>query len=47
MQVQAEAFRTVPYIPLGQWSQPTAFRSDLTGMLQSANRLFWNVRRVV
>jgi peptide/nickel transport system substrate-binding protein len=47
MQVQAEAFRSVPYIPLGQWSQPTAYRSDLTGMLQSANRLFWNVRRVV
>jgi peptide/nickel transport system substrate-binding protein len=36
----------VPYIPLGQWSQPTAYRSDLTGFLRASNPLFWNVRRV-
>ncbi|MXP64954.1 ABC transporter substrate-binding protein [Roseomonas sp. M0104] len=44
-EMQAVAFEDVPYIPLGQWSQPTAFRSDLTGFLRSANPLFWNLRR--
>ncbi len=44
--MQAEAFRSVPYIPLGQWSQPTAFRSDLTGFVKGCNPVFWGVRRV-
>jgi peptide/nickel transport system substrate-binding protein len=44
-QMQVEAFKSVPYIPLGQWAQPTAFRADLTGFLHSANPLFWGVRR--
>ena len=42
---QLAAFEVVPYVPLGQWAQPTAFRSDLTGFLRSPNPLFWNVRR--
>jgi peptide/nickel transport system substrate-binding protein len=44
--MQMEAFRSVPYIPLGQWSQPTAFRSDLTGFVRGSNPVFWGVRRV-
>ena len=44
--MQMEAFRAVPYIPLGQWSQPTAFRADLTGFVPGANPVFWGVRRV-
>jgi peptide/nickel transport system substrate-binding protein len=44
-EMQTEAFAEVPYIPLGQWSQPTAFRSDLTGFVESSNPLFWGVRR--
>ncbi|KAA2213829.1 ABC transporter substrate-binding protein [Teichococcus oryzae] len=43
--MQQAAFEAVPYIPVGQWSQPTAWRSDLTGFLKSANPLFWNLRR--
>ena len=43
--MQLEAFQEVPYIPLGQWSQPTAFRTDLTGFVRSSNPLFWGVRR--
>jgi peptide/nickel transport system substrate-binding protein len=44
-EMQGVAFEEVPYIPLGQWPQPTAFRSNLNGLLKSANPLFWNVRR--
>ena len=43
--MQVEAFSSVPYIPLGQWSQPTAFRADLTGFVRGANPVFWGVRR--
>ena len=43
--MQLEAFQSIPYIPLGQWSQPTAFRSDLTGFVKGSNPVFWGVRR--
>lgn len=42
--MQEVAFREVPYIPLGQRFFPTAFRSNLTGIL-NGNPVFWNVRR--
>ena len=40
-QLQLQAFQDVPYIPLGQWRQPTAHRTDLQGMLTGLP-LFWN-----
>jgi peptide/nickel transport system substrate-binding protein len=42
--MQLQAFSDVPYVPLGQVLQPTAYRSDLTGVLNGLP-LFWNVRR--
>ena len=42
--IQREAFLDVPYIPMGQYLQPTAYRSELTGVLPGF-ALFWNVRR--
>jgi peptide/nickel transport system substrate-binding protein len=44
-QIQLQAFQDVPYIPLGQMITPTAYRADLTGMLEGAP-VFWNIRRV-
>jgi peptide/nickel transport system substrate-binding protein len=45
-EIQAQAFIDVPYYPLGINFTPTAFRSDLTGVLTaSGTPLFWNVRR--
>ncbi|HEY0419845.1 MAG TPA: ABC transporter substrate-binding protein, partial [Acetobacteraceae bacterium] len=43
-QIQLQAFEDVPYIPLGQSMTPTAFRADLTNMLDGLP-LFWNLRR--
>jgi peptide/nickel transport system substrate-binding protein len=43
-EIQAQAFIDVPYFPLGTWYPETAFRSDLTGVLDG-QALFWNVRR--
>lgn len=43
-QIQHQAFIDVPYVPLGLFFQPTAYRRDLTGMIQGPP-LFWNLRR--
>ena len=42
--LQLQAFADVPYIPVGQIAQLTAYRNDLTGMLKGLP-LFWNIRR--
>jgi len=42
--IQAQAFEDVPYLPLGQFFQPTVQKTSLTGTLQGM-ALFWNVRR--
>jgi peptide/nickel transport system substrate-binding protein len=42
--MQRQAFQDVPYIPLGQYFVPTAYRSDVTGILHG-NPVFWNARR--
>jgi peptide/nickel transport system substrate-binding protein len=42
--IQAQAFVDVPYLPLGQFFQPTATNRSLTGVLQGMP-LFWSVQR--
>lgn len=42
--MQAQAFTDVPYFPLGTFYPSTAFRSELTGILDG-QAIFWNVRR--
>ncbi len=42
--IQAQAFQDLPYIPLGQFFQPTAWRRNITGVLKGPT-LFWNIRR--
>ncbi len=43
-ELQEEAFTTVPFVPLGQYFQSTAYRSNLTGVLNGF-ATFWNVRK--
>ena len=43
-EIQRAAFEGVPYVPTGQYFQPTAYRRSLTGVLKGPP-LFWNVRR--
>ena len=44
-QIQAEAFASLPYIPLGEWFNPMAHRTNLSGFVRSPYGLFWNVRQ--
>ncbi len=43
-EMQKQALVSVPYIPMGQYLQPTAYRSTLDGVL-TGFALFWNVRK--
>jgi peptide/nickel transport system substrate-binding protein len=42
--IQDQAFRDLPYVPLGQFFQPTAWRRSVQGVLKGPT-LFWNIRR--
>ncbi len=42
--IQLQAMQDVPFLPLGSYYQPTAYKNDLTGMLKGLI-LFTNVRR--
>jgi peptide/nickel transport system substrate-binding protein len=44
-EIQARAFETVPFIPLGQYLPPSAWRANLTGILKGAVPVFWNVSK--
>ena len=45
-QMQLQAFEDVPYIPLGQFFQATAYDRSLSGILKGGFALFHNVKRV-
>jgi peptide/nickel transport system substrate-binding protein len=42
--MQRRAFEDIPYLPTGAFTQPTAFRSNVTGMLNGFP-IFHNIRR--
>jgi peptide/nickel transport system substrate-binding protein len=39
------AYRTVPFIPLGRYTQSSAWRESVTGVLKGPSIVFWNVRK--
>jgi peptide/nickel transport system substrate-binding protein len=43
--IQAEFWQDVPYLPLGQFFQPTAYRKSVTGVPRGAFTLFWGVQK--
>jgi len=44
-ELQLEAFDFVPFVPLGQYFPPSAWRANLAGLLKGAVPVFWNVER--
>jgi peptide/nickel transport system substrate-binding protein len=44
VEMQKQAMIDVPYYPLGQYQQPTAYRDSLDGMMNGF-AMFWNIRR--
>ena len=45
-EIQERAFVSLPFIPLGQWYNPSAYASSISGVLKSPFTLFWNAKRV-
>jgi peptide/nickel transport system substrate-binding protein len=43
--VQKRALEIVTYVPQGTVYQPTAYRTELEGLLKSPVKLFWNVSK--
>jgi peptide/nickel transport system substrate-binding protein len=43
--IEQQAFTDLPYIPLGQFFQPTAYRREVSGVLKGGATVFWNVRK--
>ena len=43
--VQQRAFEFVPFIPTGQFILPTAYRSNITGLIIAPINLLWNVEK--
>ena len=44
-EMQKRAFETVPYIPTAQFIIPTAFRSNVSGVIISPVTFLWNVEK--
>ena len=44
-EIQARAYVSLPYIPVGQFFQPIAFRKNVTGVLEAALPVYWNIEK--
>jgi peptide/nickel transport system substrate-binding protein len=44
-EMQRAALDEVPYYPIGQYRQPTVYRSNIEGIM-NGTAVFWNVKRV-
>ena len=42
---ELQAYKTLPYIPLGHYIQSSAWRENITGILKSPSVVFWNVKK--
>ena len=43
--VQERAFEVVPYIPTGQWTDKTAYRKNVKGVISAPAFFMWNVEK--
>ncbi len=43
--LQLRAFETVPYVPTAQFIIPTAYRTNITGIIKSPVTFLWNVEK--
>jgi peptide/nickel transport system substrate-binding protein len=44
-QIQKRAYETVPYVPVGQFNQPIAYRANLQGVLAAGLPVYWNIEK--
>lgn len=44
-ELQAQGWKTIPYIPTAQFIIPTAYRSNISGIIKSPVTFLWNVEK--
>lgn len=44
-EMERESFSFVPYVPVGQFQQPTVYRSSLSDVIRIGIPVFWNLRK--
>ncbi len=44
-EMQIHAFETVPFLPMGHWFYPQAYRNTLSGIPKTVTPVFWGVKR--
>jgi peptide/nickel transport system substrate-binding protein len=45
VKIQERAFEVVPYIPTGQWTDKTAYRKNVKGVISAPAFFMWNVEK--
>jgi peptide/nickel transport system substrate-binding protein len=45
VELQLTAYDVVPYVNIGQWFLPTAYRKNLQGVIISPVAFFWNISK--
>lgn len=43
--IQRQAYRSVPFVILGQYRQPVAVRANVHGILNAGDNVFWNISK--
>jgi len=43
--LQDRFFEVMPYVPVGQFTRPIAFRTGVTGLLEGPMLVFWNISK--
>ncbi|MGE0717994.1 MAG: ABC transporter substrate-binding protein, partial [Alphaproteobacteria bacterium] len=43
--IQTRAYESVPYVPVGQYTQPIAVRSNIEGVLVTNVPVYWNIEK--
>ena len=43
--IEEQAARSLPFVPLGQYQQPTAYRSNVSNLVPAGAPVFWNLHK--
>jgi peptide/nickel transport system substrate-binding protein len=44
-QLQIQAFTTVTHVPIGQYNNPSALRSNISGLVPAGAQVYWNIKK--
>jgi len=44
-EMQMQVWHDLPFIPMGEYWQPTAYRKELSGIIPGCFTVFWGVQR--